>query len=167
LAKRFCFGRLALTIIEKPSAEKPSAPDLILDKRHAPGHSIREENMMPPIEIRARASADPVLKSALDELDRELRAKLGQQYVHLILFGSRARGDHQADSDADVAVVLRGDIGNPWTVKQQVIEITYPILVETGLYIQPWPIGQAELDAPDRSSNPNLIENILRDGISV
>ncbi len=58
---------------------------------------------MPPIEIRERAIADPVLKSALDHLDRELRAKLGRQYVHLILFGSRARGDHQADSDADVS----------------------------------------------------------------
>ena len=138
-----------------------------LDKRYAPGHSMPEEKTMPPVEIRARAITDPVLKSVLDQLDRELRAKLGREYVHLVLFGSRARGDHQADSDADVAVVLRGEIGNRWRVKQQVIEITYPILVDTGLYIQPWPIGQAELDAPDRSSNPNLIKNILRDGISV
>ena len=81
---------------------------------------------MPPVEIRARAIADPVLKSALDQLDRELRAKLGREYVRLVLFGSRARGDHQADSDADVAVVLRGEIGNRWRVKQQVIETHLP-----------------------------------------
>ena len=80
---------------------------------------------------------------------------------------NRARGDHQADSDADVAIVLRGEIGNRWRVKQQVIEITYPILVDTELCMGPWPIGQAELEAPDRSSNPNLIKNILRDGIFV
>ena len=122
---------------------------------------------MPPTEIRERTIADPVLKSVLDQLDRALRTKLGREYVHLILFGSRARGDYQADSDADVAVVLRGKVGNRWKIKQQVIEITYPILVETGLYIQSWPIGQAELDAPDTSSNANLIKNILREGISV
>ena len=87
---------------------------------------------MPPVEIRAPAISDPVLKSVLDQLDRELRAKLGREYVRLVLFGSRARGDHQADSDADVAIVLRGEIGNRWRVKQQVIEITYPILVDTG-----------------------------------
>ena len=98
---------------------------------------------MPPTEIRERTIADPVLKSVLDQLDRALRTKLGREYVHLILFGSRARGDYQADSDADVAVVLRGEVGNRSKIKQQVIEITYPILVETGLYIQSWPIGQA------------------------
>ena len=52
---------------------------LILDKRHAPAHSMPEEKTMPPVEIRAPAITDyPVLKSVSDQLDRELRAKLGR-----------------------------------------------------------------------------------------
>jgi uncharacterized protein len=109
--------------------------------------------------------ADPILKSALGQLDHALREKFGEKYLRLVLFGSRARGDHQPDSDADVAVVLRGDIDSRWKLKRQMIESTYPILLETGLYIQPWPIGESELEDPEKSSNPNLARNILRDGI--
>ncbi len=115
--------------------------------------------------IRTRAHTDPILRSALRLLDAALREKFGYKYVSLILFGSRARGDYRPDSDADVAVVLRGDIGDRWKLKQQMIESTYPILLETGLYIQPWPIRESELEDPEKSSNPNLVRNILRDGI--
>ena len=120
---------------------------------------------MPATQLGARAITDPALESALHRLDAQLREKFGRKYIRLILFGSRARGDHQPDSDADVAVVLRGEIDNRWRLKQQVIEATYPILLETGLYIQPWPIAESELEDPEKSSNPNLARNIRRDGI--
>jgi predicted nucleotidyltransferase len=43
---------------------------------------------------------DPALVTALE------RALAGEAAVHLaLLFGSRARGDHRADSDVDVAVL--------------------------------------------------------------
>jgi uncharacterized protein len=90
---------------------------------------------MPATQLSARAITDPALESTLHRLDAQLRKKFGRKYIRLILFGSRARGDHQPDSDADVAVVLRGEIDNRWRLKQQVIEATYPILLETGLYI--------------------------------
>jgi antitoxin ChpS len=108
---------------------------------------------------------DPVVRTALGELDRKLRARFGDRYVRLILFGSRARGDNAPDSDADVAVVLRGRIADRWSVERQIIAETYPILLETGLYIESWPLEQSELDDPDRSSNPALLRNVLREGI--
>ncbi len=108
---------------------------------------------------------DPVVRTALGELDRRLRARFGDRYVRLILFGSRARGDNAPDSDADVAVVLRGRIADRWSVERQIIGETYPILLETGLYIESWPLEQGELDDPDRSSNPALLRNVLREGI--
>src|SRR6266478_9545926 len=55
---------------------------------------------------------DPVVRVALRELDRKLRERFGREYLRLILFGSRARGDSKPDSDADVAVVLCGHIDN-------------------------------------------------------
>lgn len=108
---------------------------------------------------------DLVVRSALRELDRKLRERFGRGYVSLILFGSRARGDNRPDSDADVAVILRGPIENRWSLKRRIIEDTYPILLEAGLYIQPWPLEEGELNDPERSSNPDLVRNILRDGI--
>lgn len=107
---------------------------------------------------------DEVVRSALRELDRRLRAKLGDRYTKLILFGSRARGDHKPDSDADVAIVMREPIDNWWPLTQSVGEETYEILLDTGLYIEPHVIESAEISAPDRASNPQLIREILRDG---
>jgi predicted nucleotidyltransferase len=108
---------------------------------------------------------DPVVRAALSELDRKLRARFGDRYVRLILFGSRARGDNGPDSDADVAAVLCGHIADRWSVERRIIGETYPTLPETGLYIESWPLEQSELDDPDRSSNPALLRNVLREGI--
>jgi hypothetical protein len=101
---------------------------------------------------------DPVLRSMLRKLDRRLRKRLGRRYIKLMLFGSRARGD--------VAVVLRGRIADRWALKRLIIQETYPLLVETGLYIQPWPLEQGELDDPDKSANPAPLRNVVRQGIT-
>ena len=102
----------------------------------------------------------------MGQLDRRLRARFGRKYLRLVLFGSRARGDNLPESDADVAVVLRGPISDRWLLKRLIIEDTYPILLEIGLYIQPWPLEEGELDDPERSSNPALIRNVAQEGIT-
>jgi predicted nucleotidyltransferase len=117
------------------------------------------------IRARGRAIDDPVLRAALRTLDAKLQERFGRNYLRLILFGSRARGDHKPDSDADVAVVLRGPIDNRWSLRRMIVEDTYPILLDTGLYIQAWPFEQRELDDPGMSPNQELLRNVLRDGI--
>ena len=109
---------------------------------------------------------DPVVRAALREFDRKLRGRFGRDYLKLVLFGSRARGDNEAGSDADVAVILRGPITNRWSLKRLMIQETYPILLETGLYIQAWPLEEGELEDPEKSSNPALLQNIVREGIT-
>ncbi len=118
-------------------------------------------------EARERAWGDideEVLRSSLRELDRRLKAKFGERYSKLILFGSRARGDHQPDSDADVAIVMRDPIEDWWPLTQSVGEETYEILLDTGLYIEPHVIESAAINAPESSKNPPLVREILRDG---
>jgi predicted nucleotidyltransferase len=50
------------------------------------------------------------MNAPLDMVLREYRARLEQIYgprlVRLVLFGSRARGDAEPDSDIDVMIVL-------------------------------------------------------------
>jgi uncharacterized protein len=77
---------------------------------------------------KAAAIDDPFVRAALQRLDHRLRERFGAAYGGLILFGSRARGDHAPDGDADVAVVMRTPIENRWRLKSQIIDETYPIL---------------------------------------
>ena len=48
------------------------------------------------------------LQRTLSEYRRLLEARFGKRLDALSLFGSRARGDAEEESDADVSVVVRG-----------------------------------------------------------
>ena len=85
--------------------------------------------------------------------------------VQLILFGSRARGDYHAESDADVAVILRGQPGDFVETKLAMAGVAFDVLTETGVLIQAQPIWEREWGNPKDYSNPELLENIVRDGI--
>ena len=84
-----------------------------------------------------------------------------------ILFGSRARGTAHAESDADVAVILSGPAGHFVHTKMAMNDIAYDILLDTGIRIQPLPVWEAEWAHPDRYSNPHLLRNIAREGITL
>jgi len=51
----------------------------------------------------------PSLEEILQRLREELAQVLADQLEAVILFGSRARGEAQPDSDIDVLVVVRGE----------------------------------------------------------
>ena len=82
-----------------------------------------------------------------------------------ILFGSRARGTHRADSDVDLAVVFRGPRGKLVDTSLEMADIAFDVLLETNIYIQPLPIWEDEWDRPETHSNPRLLENIRREGL--
>lgn len=50
------------------------------------------------------------LRQMLGDLRQRFEQVYGDQLQRMILFGSQARGDAEADSDVDVMVVLEGDI---------------------------------------------------------
>jgi predicted nucleotidyltransferase len=82
-----------------------------------------------------------------------------------ILFGSRARGTAHDESDADVAVILKGAPGHFIHTKMAMNDIAYEILLETGIRIQPLPVWEGEWADPEHYSNSHLLHNIAREGI--
>jgi len=84
-----------------------------------------------------------------------------------ILFGSRARHDFRPDSDADLAILLRGAPGKFIDAKLDMAGLAFDVLLDTGVLVQALPIWQEEWDHKSAYSNPRLLENIEREGIPV
>ena len=83
------------------------------------------------------------------------------------LFGSRARGDFQPDSDADVALLLHGQHGKFMTVKMTMADMAFDVLLDTGIRVEAIPVWEDEWSNPEAYCNPPLLKNIERDGVIV
>lgn len=106
------------------------------------------------------------------DTERAVRAfmlRLAGRYPvqHGILYGSRARSTHRADSDADLAVVLKGERGDRSAATRDMAAIAFDVLMETGVLVEALPLWEGELKQPHLFRNPALIQNIERDGLRV
>ena len=82
-----------------------------------------------------------------------------------IVYGSRARGTHRPDSDADVAVLLNGEHQRVLTTTLAMSDVAFDVLLETGINISPLPVWLDEWEHPETYSNPALLHNIAREGV--
>ncbi len=81
------------------------------------------------------------------------------------LFGSRARNAYRPDSDADIAVLLRGNHGRRVDEAMRLADIAFDVMLETGVLVEALPVWEDEWDDPSLFPNPALLENIRREGI--
>lgn len=111
--------------------------------------------------------------TALDEATlaavRLFQSLLAGRYpvYSMLVYGSRARGTHSHDSDADVAVLLSGEPERFVTTMLAMADIAYDVLLKTGIDISPLPVWREEWANPESYSNPELLRSIARDGIAV
>lgn len=98
---------------------------------------------------------------------RRFMGLLPVQFVvnRAILFGSRARGTHDQDSDADLAIILHGSPQPLLRTSLDMADIAFDVLLETGINITPIPVWLEEWEHPQTHSNPLLLANIARDGV--
>jgi predicted nucleotidyltransferase len=94
-------------------------------------------------------------------------ARISSQYdlAEAVLFGCSARRTHRPDSDADIAVVLRGPHGQRADIAINMAGIAFDVMLETGLLIEALPLWEDEWAHPEHFNNPALIANIQRDGV--
>nr|WP_217435640.1 nucleotidyltransferase domain-containing protein [Cupriavidus gilardii] len=82
-----------------------------------------------------------------------------------IVYGSRARGTHRPDSDADVAVLLAGEHQRFLPTKLAMADVAFDVLLETGVNISPLPVWLDEWEHPEAYDNPALLRNIAIEGV--
>lgn len=81
------------------------------------------------------------------------------------LFGSRARQQAGSESDADIALLLKGKTGSRADTSVEMAAIAFDVMLETGVLVDALPFWEDEWAHPERFGNPALIQNILRDGV--
>jgi uncharacterized protein len=109
----------------------------------------------------------PSERESLQDYVAALRRRYSPRLVDVLLFGSRARGDARPDSDADVAVILQDGDWDFWEEKWTLAGLAYDVLLDHGLFIQPWPIQRWAWESPTTHARRALIEEIRKDGLPV
>ena len=110
---------------------------------------------------------DAETKAALEDFKSRLQTQFGDKLKAVYLFGSRARGDHRPDSDADVAVILDHEIINVTDFSKELVYVAYNIFSEYGIYVQPWALQHGALEHPENFRAAKLSQTVLKYGIAI
>jgi uncharacterized protein len=104
---------------------------------------------------------------ALELFAATLHAAYGDRLGGLFLFGSRARGDYEPFSDADIAVVLNDQDWALVRETRRLARMAHEVLIETGVEVQAWPVSRAAWENPSRHSEGMLVESMRRDAKAI
>ena len=115
------------------------------------------------IEELIRPPTDAEVAQALARFATEVERHYRDRLKGLYLFGSRARGDHTPESDADVAVILRDGDWVSSDEKRTLGDFAYDRLLDSGAMIQGWPVPESSWLVPESDRNPVLIRAMRRD----
>ena len=101
--------------------------------------------------------------AALEEFLQLLWSALGKNLLEAKLFGSKATGRGQPDSDIDVLVVVNR---NGAETEDRVLDIAFDVNLKHDVYISPRVINRSILSDPVWSITP-FLRAIVKEGISL
>jgi len=104
---------------------------------------------------------------ALELFAASVNAAYGDRLSGLFLFGSRARGNHEPFSDADVAVILTDQNWELVREARRLARLAHEVLIETGVEVQALPVSREAWDEPARHSEPALVESMRGDAKAI
>jgi predicted nucleotidyltransferase len=105
----------------------------------------------------------PNERAALDAFVARLRGQYGNKLVRVVLFGSKARGDSDTESDLDVLVVL--DDGD-WRFKDTVALVAFEPMIEHGVVLSPLVVDMADYARWQEHHAP-IYRNINVEGVEL
>ncbi len=107
---------------------------------------------------------DPDTEAAVRNFLSRIPADL--RIERAILYGSRARGEHKPDSDADVALIV-ADRDDVWQILWTLGGIAFNVFMDTDILIQPVVITLHDWLHPEGAVRPGFLRNIAREGITL
>jgi uncharacterized protein len=105
---------------------------------------------------------DPDTEGAIRDFLARIPADI--RLERAVLFGSRARGEHRPDSDADLALILH-EQGNDGKTLSLLAGLAWDVFLDTGIMIQPVTIAIEDWLHPDDFLRPGILKNVDREGI--
>jgi predicted nucleotidyltransferase len=102
-------------------------------------------------------------KSVLRELKGALKLILGDRLVKFVLYGSKARGDYDSDSDLDVAIVVR-DLTT--ALKHQILDVVAGIEFKYFVPVSALVLSERDFDRL-RERERRIALDIERNGIPI
>jgi predicted nucleotidyltransferase len=108
------------------------------------------------------APTDPVLA----RLKAEIAALYGPRLKQVLLYGSRARGDHRADSDYDVLVVLEEPFDH-WAEVKRLGRLSMDLTWETVDSDHPVVASIKPMTPEQFAARTGFLHNVRREGITL
>ena len=105
-------------------------------------------------------------KAGLTALVRELRARYGNDLQRVVLFGSKARGDFDKESDLDLLVVVRMGNGAYRQYWSEIVDIAWRVELAYGIVTSLVIKDVADYDTM-REHKLLLARNIEQDGVDL
>lgn len=112
------------------------------------------------VEASLPSMGSDIRNGSLAEFKRRAEVALPHRVTRVLLFGSRARGNSEPDSDWDVAVFVAG---TPTPADRRALaDAAYDLLVESGVFVQPVVLPFARFE-----EDTLLLRRIRNEGIPV
>ncbi len=112
-------------------------------------------------------TASPILTAeerlALSELHSRLEDLLGSRLKRMVLFGSKARGDAEPNSDTDVAIIVEG---LDRILKSQILDIVAEVELNHLTPLSTLILSNADFDRL-KARELRLADDIEREGLSL
>jgi predicted nucleotidyltransferase len=102
-------------------------------------------------------------RSALSDYLARLHDTCGKRVMHVVLFGSKARGDSGPESDIDLFVVLRGELDG---LKQALADLSYDVSLNYGVVLSDFVVGEQRYHWMAEHREP-LPTEVQREGVEL
>ena len=112
---------------------------------------------------------DPVTKAVSIFLSHLKQSDL-PPVAKVLLYGSHARGDQHADSDIDIAVVLRGDApprSERSVLRRKLSYLNSDAILESLQPLSAVLLWESMLNEPDKALSSAFYHNVLADGVEI